>query len=240
MSKRDHDATKSSDAPAVQKFDIGGTMYTVSRSLLEQHPNTMLCSYASKRWKNDEEEDTPLFIDRNGRRFEFVLDYMRDGKVTLPKYQGVVSKASLLADLEYFGFQDVNPESIEIELPFSAIFKCNKWMQEDFKTEQAKAIQRRDQALQQLEQVDIDIACMAVAHACASRLLSHGENKISFYILKYEYSQEVGGGLTPKPRTIDSKLDYQAVEAVQKTSLTDHEARLNVFLAKYELTASNY
>lgn len=41
----------------------------------------------------------PVFIDRNGDRFDYVLDYMRNGSVTLPI---TISKDSFLSDLDYY------------------------------------------------------------------------------------------------------------------------------------------
>ena len=61
----------------IAKFNIGGQQrYEVSRSLLEQYPNTLLTTIASDRWQKN--EDTEIFIERNGLRFQFVLDYLRD------------------------------------------------------------------------------------------------------------------------------------------------------------------
>jgi len=42
-----------------------------------------------------------LFIDRNGERFQYILDFRRDNEVHLPV---TVSKATFGKDLEYFGF----------------------------------------------------------------------------------------------------------------------------------------
>jgi len=65
----------------IAKFNIGGQRYEVSRSLLESH-DTMLAKSASDQWQKDPE--TEIFIERDGLRFRFVLDYLRDGKVGLP------------------------------------------------------------------------------------------------------------------------------------------------------------
>lgn len=150
-------------------FDVGGTLYRVSRSLLEQHPDTMLARIASETWSSDEtgddydsnhdgnhndindemtkkinhsdtssagetkknddinidihadgskngssnDHDTILFIKRNGERFQYCLDYMRDGEnVVIPH---TISKAALLQDLTYYGFQDIDPSIIFIQ-----------------------------------------------------------------------------------------------------------------------------
>jgi K+ channel tetramerisation domain. len=83
---------------SIVTFNVGGTRYQVSRSLLDQFPHSMLSKSASKQWQEDRESE--IFIERNGVRFQYVLDYMRDGKVGLPVSQ---TKTSILAELEYFG-----------------------------------------------------------------------------------------------------------------------------------------
>eukprot|EP00536_Pseudo-nitzschia_multiseries_P016696 jgi/Psemu1/328318/estExt_fgenesh1_pg.C_12020003 len=62
---------------------------------------------------DDQNEAAPLiFVDRNGDRFQYVLDYMRDGqKASLPF---TVSKEGFLKDLEYYGFDDVDAKSITV------------------------------------------------------------------------------------------------------------------------------
>ena len=93
-------------------FNVGGTHYEVSRSLISQFPDTMLARLSSETWRRQSNhgEEKPLFIERNGERFQYCLDYMRDGGVVdLP---ATVSKAALLRDLEYYGFYDVDPSAI--------------------------------------------------------------------------------------------------------------------------------
>ena len=84
----------------VAKFNVGGHLYEVARTLLEQHPDTMLARSASETWQQDPE--TEIFLERNGIRFQYVLDYLRDGKVFLPVTE---SKEALIQDLKYFGIE---------------------------------------------------------------------------------------------------------------------------------------
>lgn len=84
------------------QLDVGGTVYKVSRSLIESFPNTLLHRLISKTWCID--PDATIFIDRNGDRFQYVLDYMRDKEVHLPLS---VAKTAMLRDLEFFGFEHV-------------------------------------------------------------------------------------------------------------------------------------
>ena len=93
----------------VVKFNIGGQSYKVSRSLLQMHPDSMLAKSASKQWQED--PNTEIFIDRNGFRFQYVLDYLRHGSVTLPITE---SREQLCMELEYYNI-DANQEDIDKE-----------------------------------------------------------------------------------------------------------------------------
>lgn len=89
------------------KFNVGGTKYEVSRTLIEGYPDTMLERLVSDTWQTDPEKE--IFIERDGLRFRYVLDYMRDKRA----FPLTVSVASVLLELEYFGFIDVPPGSID-------------------------------------------------------------------------------------------------------------------------------
>eukprot|EP00957_Ditylum_brightwellii_P044771 3396357-Ditylum_brightwellii.AAC.1 len=89
-------------------FNVGGHKYQVARSLLEQHPNTMLARISSEQWQKDPEAE--IFIDRDGDRFRYCLDYLRDGFVALPI---TVPKKALLQDLAYYGVEVICEDSID-------------------------------------------------------------------------------------------------------------------------------
>lgn len=82
------------------QLDIGGTLYKVPLSLIKRFPDSMLASIVSKKWKGGSEEK--IFIERDGRRFQYVLDYMCDGEVTLPKGEFA---ESFFTELDYFGIE---------------------------------------------------------------------------------------------------------------------------------------
>jgi hypothetical protein len=77
---------------------------------MEMYPDTMLARLISDEWSG--EDDQEIFIDRDGPQFQYVLDYMRDQKAVLAVN---VIKESILTELEYFGFQNVQLESIDQE-----------------------------------------------------------------------------------------------------------------------------
>eukprot|EP00985_Skeletonema_marinoi_P019529 scaffold11238_cov150-Skeletonema_marinoi.AAC.3 len=80
------------------KFNVGGRPFEVSRDLMEKHSETMLGKLVSEAWQADPEE--PVFIDRNGNIFEYVLDYLRYGSIELPRN---VPKSSFERDLDFYG-----------------------------------------------------------------------------------------------------------------------------------------
>jgi hypothetical protein len=97
-------------------FDVGGKIYRVSRSMVEQHPDSVLARLISDTWttalSRDDGENTnnrALFIDRDGDRFAHVLDFMRYGKVTLP-YD--VPADQFLFDLDFFGILGATEETV--------------------------------------------------------------------------------------------------------------------------------
>jgi hypothetical protein len=113
------------------KFNIGGTRYEVSHSLLQSYPNTMLAKCAEEQWHKDPKAE--IFIDRNGFRFQHVLDYLRDCKVSLPP---TVTKASLISDLQYYGVEHIIEDKIDDYLvngyTFGRTYECahkvmNSW-----------------------------------------------------------------------------------------------------------------
>ena len=82
------------------QLNVGGTPYKISLSLIKTFPDSMLASIVSDKWKGGSEEK--IFIEGDGQKFRYVLDYMRDGEVTLPKEEFV---ASFFTELEYFGIE---------------------------------------------------------------------------------------------------------------------------------------
>ncbi|GFH56358.1 K_tetra-domain-containing protein [Chaetoceros tenuissimus] len=83
----------------IVKFNVGGTRYEVSRSLLEDFPQTLLERSASKVWNEGGDE---VFIEGNGHRFQYVLDFMRYGKITLPSSE---SHDAFFTEMEYYGLK---------------------------------------------------------------------------------------------------------------------------------------
>jgi hypothetical protein len=113
----------SNQANTTIRFNVGGKICEVSKSLLEQYPDTMLARLASDTWhpgsesrRNEEGSfgggNAALFIERDGERFRYCLDYMRDGgDVVLPH---TIPKDALLQDLVYYGFEGIDQSKISV------------------------------------------------------------------------------------------------------------------------------
>jgi hypothetical protein len=89
------------DKGKIVRLNVGGMRYDVSRSTLERCEGSMLISLISEHWKEGN-SDEPIFIDRNGRLFEYVLDYLRTAKVYLP---ATVSPLALEEEFEFYGIE---------------------------------------------------------------------------------------------------------------------------------------
>jgi hypothetical protein len=172
MSDTTPEIAKSDDSPtdsySTVKFDVGGRLYKVSRSLIEKFPSTMLARMISEIWQKDPE--ATLFIDHDSDRFRFCLDYMRADKVCLPLN---ISKEAFLDDLAFYGFEDVDPSKIHGGSSNMAaalhLSKCKEEHEEVLSTcrKNAQAAERA-------------IKCEDVAYECFLRL-SQGKSLAMFF-----------------------------------------------------------
>ncbi|GAX22427.1 hypothetical protein FisN_14Hu041 [Fistulifera solaris] len=82
-------------------LDVGGTFYRVARDTIEHHGDSMLSRIVSTHSNENGAENAPIiFIEGNGRLFEYVLDYMRTGKVYLPPS---VTRAAMKKEFDSYG-----------------------------------------------------------------------------------------------------------------------------------------
>lgn len=88
-------------ATKLVEFDVGGKHYKVSRDTVERGApeGSFLANLVSNKWKEGNCGD-PIFIDRDGDLFAFVLGYIRDGKIYLPDNMPL---DAVTAEMEYYG-----------------------------------------------------------------------------------------------------------------------------------------
>ena len=151
--------------PRVVTFDVGGQAFKVSRAVLEQHPTSMLAQLVAEACHED--ADSPIFIDGDGERFRYCLDYLRHGRAYLP---WTVSKDSLLQDLEYYGIPNINIDAIdESSASLTAAAQMFK-----IETEYQKELREYDA---QIEEIERHKRYVMVAHACLQKFGQTGSLK---------------------------------------------------------------
>jgi hypothetical protein len=69
------------------KLNIGRYRFETSVQTLRRVPHTFFDAYFSGRYSQDVSPDGSIFVDRNGEHFCYVLEYMRDGVVSVARPQ---------------------------------------------------------------------------------------------------------------------------------------------------------
>jgi hypothetical protein len=89
------------------KLDIGGHAFSTTLATLTRFPDTMLGAMFSGRHALVKDENGAYFIDRNGRHFEPILDFLRapEAYKQAPGNKGVKSEVEIEAD--YYGLKDL-------------------------------------------------------------------------------------------------------------------------------------
>jgi N-acetylneuraminic acid mutarotase/ElaB/YqjD/DUF883 family membrane-anchored ribosome-binding protein len=67
------------------RVNVGGTIFDTSLSTLTKDKHSMLSAMFSGRYGIIPEKDGSYFIDRDGTHFRYILNYLRDNGVTLPR-----------------------------------------------------------------------------------------------------------------------------------------------------------
>ena len=70
---------------SIVNLHVGGRRFTTSLQTLTKDPDSMLAAMFSGKLEVTPLEDGAFFIDRDGKHFRFILNYICTGKLTLPK-----------------------------------------------------------------------------------------------------------------------------------------------------------
>ena len=67
-------------------LNVGGTVYTTSRSTLTRYPDSMLGAMFGGKLplENSKDSEGNYFIDRDGELFKHILNFLRVSKLVLP------------------------------------------------------------------------------------------------------------------------------------------------------------
>ena len=93
------------------KLNVGGHHFTTSLQTLTKDPNSRLAAMFS----GEHDENSTIFLDRDGKHFRFILNYLRNGELVLPndakfvkeleteaqfyKIEGILIRLSLFSEI---------------------------------------------------------------------------------------------------------------------------------------------
>jgi len=80
-------------------LNVGGVQYSTTRSTLTKYPNSMIGAMF-KPYPAQVDKDGRFFIDRNGPMFEYILQFLRSGELTLP--DGFKNHQLLKCEVDYY------------------------------------------------------------------------------------------------------------------------------------------
>jgi hypothetical protein len=84
-------------------LDVGGEKYTTSIATLTREKDTFFTTLFSKSWKFERDpQDNSIFIDRNGKNFGYILEYLRTDLIPTEVMQDETLRRNLLIEAEYF------------------------------------------------------------------------------------------------------------------------------------------
>ena len=92
-------ASVSEHFPSIVSLNVGGAIFTTRLSTLLSSPGSMISTMFSGNYPLDKDAEGRYFIDREGKQFSYILNYLRDPiKFTIP----VNSIPPVLVEAEYY------------------------------------------------------------------------------------------------------------------------------------------
>ncbi|KAL9950672.1 hypothetical protein ACROYT_G043206 [Oculina patagonica] len=87
-------------------LNVGGKIYKTTLDTLRKDPDSMLCAMFSGRFElKADEKDGAYFIDRDGKLFRYILNYLRNGE--LPPCKDDRLKEELLLEAKFYQVQGI-------------------------------------------------------------------------------------------------------------------------------------
>ena len=90
------------------KLNVGGQHFTTSLQTLTKDTGSMLHAMFSGRFDTKPAEDGSYFIDRDGTHFRYILNYLRTGRLLLPKDELI--REELLEEAEFYQIHGILEE----------------------------------------------------------------------------------------------------------------------------------
>ena len=89
--------------PAVINLNVGGKLFATKLETLRKEPRSLLAVMFDDQSKPDKDKDGCYFIDRSGKYFDHILNYLRDGSYLPPidKMTAVINEAQYFNLVKY-------------------------------------------------------------------------------------------------------------------------------------------
>jgi hypothetical protein len=87
------------------ELDVGGKKFSTSLATLTSKPDSMLAAMFSGRFPLEKDEKGRYFVDRNGKHFEKILEWLRSEE--LPSFNDEKQQESFMKELDYFQILDL-------------------------------------------------------------------------------------------------------------------------------------
>lgn len=91
---------KMTSGSQIVKLNVGGEIYTTTKSTLCKYPNSMLGAMFNGSMSPSLDENGCFFIDRDGDLFKYILNYLRSSRLSLP--HGFKDIDQLFAEADFF------------------------------------------------------------------------------------------------------------------------------------------
>jgi len=86
------------------RLNVGGYKYETTLQTLS-HGNSMISGMFSGKFPLVYDNEGYIFIDRDGKWFNLILNFLRDGKIEIPR--DPVDYSQLITEIEYYCFFDM-------------------------------------------------------------------------------------------------------------------------------------
>lgn len=86
---------------AIVKLNVGGSPFETTLTTLTSSPDSMLAAMFSGRFTLPRDRDGRVFIDRDGKRFRYILNFLRDGTLNVPADDHVLL-LDILQEAQYY------------------------------------------------------------------------------------------------------------------------------------------
>ena len=96
---------KMSKSLTIVNLNVGGRLFTTSVRTLTKDPNSMLAAMFSGGFDVERSSDGTFIIDRDGKHFRYILNYLRDGELILPEEE--IFLKELEAEAKFYQIQGI-------------------------------------------------------------------------------------------------------------------------------------